>query len=467
MRKLYWYITAYLRKHGLTLALSLLIAIAIFSFSISVIVDKLEQKRRRYVGVVNYPTLHTLPRFIQEQLSYGLTKVESDDTVSPVLAERWTIEDDGKTYRFVIKDNLYWQDGKKLTPESIDYQFQDVETIVTPNDLVFKLPDEFVPFPGIVSQPILKTVSQRYFLFFSRPMLIGLGEYQLKDYQRTNQKITQLTVESNQEQIVYRFYPSQEAALEGFKLGEVDELFDFTYVGDMADWESIDIIPTLHTNQYLAAFFNNQIPILNKNVRQALSYAVTKPTDDTRAYGPINSKSWAYLKGLKAYDQNLDRAVERLLDEIPPEPLNIELTTTNAYALEAEEIKQQWQQLGEKAFETCQNDKDIEDKDKCKNVQISTNIKISNFPDTSNFQVILINQTSPPDPDQYYLWHSAQSSNFLHYKNTRIDSLLEKGRVTPDKNERRALYQEFQQFLLEDAPAIFLRHIETYDIKRK
>ena len=76
-------------------------------------------------------------------------------------------------------------------------------------------------------------------------------------------------------------------------------------------------------------------------------------------------------------------------------------------------------------------------------------------------------QESPPDPDQYFLWHSEQPTNFTRYKNTRIDSLLEKGRKTLDQQERTTIYQEFQQFLLEDPPAIFLRHLQSFELQRK
>ena len=69
----------------------------------------------------------------------------------------------------------------------------------------------------------------------------------------------------------------------------------------------------INYDQYLAVFFNNSDPLFNKNIRQALSYAVTKPEEPLRAIGPINPNSWAYLEGGKDYEQDYDRAVERLL----------------------------------------------------------------------------------------------------------------------------------------------------------
>ena len=93
-------------------------------------------------------------------------------------------------------------------------------------------------------------------------------------------------------------------------------------------------------------------------------------------------------------------------------------------------------------------------------------IRISNFPDSNNFQLLLIGQNIPADPDQYDLWHSDQSPNFTKCKNARIDNLLYKGLQTYDVKERTAIYQEFQQFFLEDPPAIFLRYLPSYTIRR-
>jgi peptide/nickel transport system substrate-binding protein len=79
---------------------------------------------------------------------------------------------------------------------------------------------------------------------------------------------------------------------------------------------------------------------------------------------------------------------------------------------------------------------------------------------------LLIGQESPLDPDQYANWHSEQATNFSGYKNTRIDNLLEKGRTAKEQRERIEIYQEFQQFFLEDAPAVFLQHLESYSVQR-
>ena len=64
------------------------------------------------------------------------------------------------------------------------------------------------------------------------------------------------------------------------------------------------------------------------------------------------------------------------------------------------------------------------------------------------------------DPGLAYSYlHSSQirnGFNFSAYKNPRVDSLLDKARITLDPEKRKAIYYEFQEELLQDPPGIFL-----------
>ncbi len=466
MRKFYWYLTAYIHKHGLVVVASVLGAIVLFSFLIPILVTNLEKNTRYYVGIVGEYTLETLPPVIKNQISVGLTSVEADGTVAPLLSDRWTIEHEGLTYRFVLKDDIFWQDGKRLEPSDIKYDLKDVETIITPNDIVYKLPGPFAPFPTIVSEPLLRPTTLVKYFFLKRPSYLGIGEYHITDYTLRGNRLTQLVIDGKTERYVYRFYLTEADAITAYKHGQVDILPDLAGVYDIMNWKNTLVEQKMQSDQYLAVFFNLRSPLFDKNVRQALNYALTKPGEAERAIGPINPQSWAYLEGGKGYEKDWNRGSERLLSEIPPQPLQLELVTTALFEKDAEAIKQEWESFGQKVYDDCLAKKDISDKTTCERVKIAVTVKITNFPDTSNFQVLLIGQQAPPDPDQYALWHSQQSTNFTGYKNTRIDNLLEKGRQTFDQKERKELYQEFQQFFLEDSPAVFLRHLRSYSIER-
>jgi len=73
----------------------------------------------------------------------------------------------------------------------------------------------------------------------------------------------------------------------------------------------------------------------------------------------------------------------------------------------------------------------------------------------------------PKDPDQYALWHSNQNiTNITNYANPRIDKLLEDGRTQIEQTARQKIYLDFQRFLLEDAPVVFLYHPTLYTVFR-
>jgi len=85
-----------------------------------------------------------------------------------------------------------------------------------------------------------------------------------------------------------------------------------------------------------------------------------------------------------------------------------------------------------------------------------------------DYQCFLAILDIPHDPDQYSIWHSTQTqSNLSKYQNPRIDKLLEDGRIELNTEERKVIYLDFQRFLLEDAPAVFLYHPVVYSIERK
>jgi peptide/nickel transport system substrate-binding protein len=454
------------RKHGLIFLSSIAVALLFFSFLLPLLNKKLAFKKSTYIAIVGEYTLTDLPKPIKNQLSAGLTKIGADLQAESFLADRWVVEDDGKQYRFVLKKDVKWQDGKDLKPEDILYNFSDVTTISTPNEVIFTLPEAFAPFAVSVSEPILRTSWEKKMFSPSKMNIIGIGQYKMIDYKLKGNNLSEFKIDGPDARYIYRFYLTENEALASFKKGEVDVLLNISDCYDLCDWPNLETAKELAYDRYLSVFFNNSDPLLNKNIRQALSYILEKNYGSARAIGPINPNSWAYLQGGKDYAKDFDRAIERLVSEMPRNPLHFELTTGSNFIKEAEAIKKEFEAFAPMAIEKCKSNKDVTEKALCQNLDIKVNIKISNFPDLENYQLLLIGQESSIDPDQYFMWHSSQPTNFTHYKNTRIDSLLEKGRKILNLEDRRTIYQEFQQYLLEDPPAIFLRYLNNFSIAR-
>ena len=119
----------------------------------------------------------------------------------------------------------------------------------------------------------------------------------------------------------------------------------------------------------------------------------------------------------------------------------IELATIPSLLSYAEEIKEDWEKLG-------------------------LEVKVKSVFSLDEFEALLITQEVPVDPDQYLLWHSTQKMNISGYKSPKIDNLLEEGRKTLDQEKRKEAYLDFQRFLVEDTPAIFLFHPTLYTVSR-
>jgi peptide/nickel transport system substrate-binding protein len=54
----------------------------------------------------------------------GLTKIERDGTVVPLLAESWTIDPDGKLYTFKLKKGVKFHDGEDFDASDVKFSFE-------------------------------------------------------------------------------------------------------------------------------------------------------------------------------------------------------------------------------------------------------------------------------------------------------------------------------------------------------
>ncbi|MDD3003068.1 MAG: hypothetical protein PHS06_04355, partial [Candidatus Shapirobacteria bacterium] len=199
------------------------------------------------------------------------------------------------------------------------------------------------------------------------------------------------------------------------------------------------------TNEkYSSIFFNTQ-KINNKQLRQAIAYATPKTKDQNeRCLGPISPESWAYNPNIKEYNFDATRAKE-LFQNNKIDSINLIVGDRRLLSV-AEDIKKSWESI----------------------LGLKTNISIINQIDTENFDAILTYGSIPHDPDQYLFWHSTQigKSNLTKLNDSRIDKLLEDGRFAIDQIERKEIYQDFQKYLLEESPTIFLAFPNTYTINR-
>lgn len=432
-----WLLVAYIKKHFLFIIIGIILGSFLgikakylyFFFRPEIKIER--------IGIIGNYTQKNLPQDIQNLISYGLTSVSSNWKVIPKVAKKYEIKEQGKVYLFYLDQNYRWHDNnQKITTNDINYTFKDVK-IKRYNEFIieFTLAEPFSAFPSLVSQPLFKKG------------LIGLGEYKISRIEWEGKFISKLILDKKSKKIIFKFYPREKDALTGYNLGEINSVWGLTDKQKILALKKTQIFEFPDYHKYIGIFLNLRVGILGeKNFRLALNYALLdKEIKEKRAYSPINPNSWAYNPNIKKYEYNLlsaQKLLAKMREDNPKIKFKITLSAIRPYDKYAQTIADSWKKIG-----------------------VDAKLEIISVP-PARFEALLAAQEIPIDPDQYPLWHSTSKLNITGYDSKRIDKLLEDGRTIIDEQDRKEKYLEFQKYLVEDSPVIFLYFPANYTIAR-
>lgn len=458
------------------------------------------------VGQPNYlnPILvqfNQLDRDLSSLIFSGLTRLDEKGLIVPEMAERWELEDDGKSYLFHLRRDVRWHDRTPFTADDVaftveamqhdDFQgspevaelWRNVQVEQVDDYTVrFTMEVPFAPFleyttVGIIPRHLYADAVGKDMLaspYNLRP--IGTGPFKLTkisaagatlephaDYHAAPPRLAQLQ---------FRFYTDYSSAMAALERGEVDGLpyVEFEDVAKLRADEDLIVHSAPYYLRYGVLFLNNSsAPFDSKEVRQAVAHAVDREELIATALGgqgvlgntPVSPASWAYDAKSAAYDYDPERAKELLeaagwtdtdgngVREKDGANLSfVILTNDNKRRIKLGELLAE--DLREVGFE-CE-------------VQVSgwTDL-LKDYLATRRFKAVLAEQwLLTADPDVFGLWHSSQIGdggfNFSGVQNERIDGILEEARRVVDRARRTELYREFQQVWSDELPSIVLYH---------
>jgi len=78
---------------------------------------------------------------ILNNIMEGLTRFGDDYKAEPALATSWNVSEDGKTYVFKIREDVYWTDGKPLKAGDFEYSWKRILNPKTGGDYAYFLYD--------------------------------------------------------------------------------------------------------------------------------------------------------------------------------------------------------------------------------------------------------------------------------------------------------------------------------------
>ncbi len=460
------------------------------------------------------PTTETDPN-VTSLIFSGLTKLDGQGNIYGDLADKIDLDPEGKVYTFHIRDNATWHDGQPVTPQDVLFtihllqdphfpgdaalaDFWRTVTVDLPggNQVRFTLSDRNSPFLsyttlGLLPQHLLggiKAEELRDLPFNLSP--VGTGPYRFVQLDRNTPAID-LTLWSKHYEVVteaayyvqelrFQYYPSFELALDVAKQSKDSGVMGLSEVPITSLAQAAT---TLNPNQkdaswqfygyniaaYTALFFNFQSPLFSdRAVRQAASYAIDRDSIVQNALGgqaiagdgPIHPSSWAYKNETGKHKFDPDTAKKTLDDagwkvKTPGQPREKDGTkltftlVTNSSAerpLVAQLVQKQLVAVG---FD----------------VQVNTTALSSfdlqrTYLEPHRFDAAIFGWDKLlGDPDPYILWHSTQADggyNFTNFRDSEADQLLENGRRATNPNERKILYNQFQDLFASEVPAVVL-----------
>lgn len=432
----------------------------------------------------------------------GLYKFDSAGNVVPDLAESFpTISDDGLEYTVKLKPNEQWHNGKPLTADDIVFTIQTLQnaefnsphrsewqstTIEKIDDLTVKfiLTAQSAPFLNnltlpIISKAVWENISPANFAMTQNNIeAVGSGPYIIKEVRKLEQgSIQTIILESFAnyhgrrayiDTIKLNFYEDVEGVLTAIHGKQLDGFGFSPFEENVRLDESNNEfkITQLELPQYQAVFFNTSRKLFGDvRVRKALQLGTDTQAIINNIYngqgspinGPILSQ---HVTGIPAPVNltNIDEAKALLesagwkihdgenIRKKNGQELAFTLSTNNfpLNAKAAELVAGQWSQLGIKVSLNILPTKELTE----------------NSIRPRNYDALLFAQKLGADPDPFLFWHSSQirnpGLNLSMYANNTADKVMSEARAATNKSLRDEKYQQFQDIIQADAPAIFL-----------
>lgn len=224
--------------------------------------------------------------------------------------------------------------------------------------------------------------------------------------------------------------------------------------------EDVELLRSDSVSIDYIGFNTEKEPFNDPKVRQAITHAFDSEavlegvynSSGTPAEAPLAPGVLGYSEDLEGLDYNMERAQE-LLDEAGVKDLTINLMVNDDNPERVDValwVQESLSKLGIKV--------------NVEQVEWGAYLAATAAGEHDMFILGWSNSTGDPDNGIAPLFHSdniGDTGNRSFYNNPELDSILDEARQSTEESEREQLYMDAQQILVDDAPAIFIRHGEN------
>lgn len=422
--------------------------------------------------------------YVTSQIHEGLVWVDFTGTIAPRLAEKFE-RVDPTTYVFTLRQGVKFHNGEDLTSDDVKYSIERmlspeqksprasrldmIKTIETPDKgtVRFLLKEPFTPFLDrliggwayILNKKAVDAAAGDY---THKP--VGTGPFKYVDW-KTGDRATLERYDAYWgdkplfDRITFRPIPDQNTRLVELESGGLDYMMDLPpeEVKRLKSENKLQVFEGSAINYTYLAYNCKKAPFQdNPKLRKALAYAFDKKEINDVIYqglgkpaiSSLTPESWGHNPNVEPYNYDPAKA-KTLLQESGYRGGDIELSCNEDPLTRrtAERIQAQVKE----------------------NLGLDVTIKalefggFLNYIRTGEHQMFILGWNGGVDPDGiifplFATKNHGAAGNRAFYSNPQVDKLLDDAQKEPDQEKRKAMYQEAQKLIADDAPHAPIRH---------
>lgn len=454
-----------------------------------------------------------------------LLEIGYDGLVKPGLAEMPEVSEDGKVYKFTLKDGIKWQDGTPITSKDVEFTFKFIMdktytgryerenlNIAGWKDYRDGVSDKISGIEIIDDKHFnitLDSANAKSILYFATNLLaehvygkdyvqgnakdldkynrtpFGNGAYKFVSYKDGEE--VKLVANENYykgkpsiENLVFRVVNDTNQILL-LQNGDVDIVRQNIVVSD----DNLNIIDQMGFANaaitenlgygYIAINFGEPI-LQDVNVRKALAYGLDRKSVVKASFGdqanvidiPQSTVSWSYPEDQDFVKYNYDpEKAKSLLEEAGWKVGSDGIREKDGVKLSLKFLASSPNAVNDALVPVMINNyKDIGIELKAEQMEFRTLLEKQTEAKDGKFSYHLafLAWGLTPDPDSSAVFGSNGSSNKTKYSNPEVDELLNKALNELDRTKRAELYKDLYKKLSDDLPYIFLYQRKNMDV---
>jgi peptide/nickel transport system substrate-binding protein len=413
----------------------------------------------------------------------GLTKVNMDGTITPLLAESWSIDPDGKVYTFKLKKGVKFQDGEAFDSSDVKFTFERAKAAGSTNKAKKAVFDNIsrIETPDPYTVILLLNQADGNFLFrmgentavildpksapttASKP--VGTGPYKFDSWAKgSSLSLVKSDTFRNAaavklNKVTFRFINDPAAQVAALLAGDIDGMPRFGALESLKQLQGdgrFTVAQGGTEGKTIVSMNNRKKPFDDVRVRRAIAMAIDRKAviqGAQEGYGtPIGSHmvpsdaGYIDLTSMNAYDPEKSKAL--LKEAGVATPLNVTLTLPPPqYARKGGEIvAAQLAKVGIVA--------------KIENVEWAQWLS---GPFKGNFDLTIISHVEPLDFITVY----ADPNYYIGYDSKAFRDLVATYNATTDTKGRQKLLGDIQRQLATDSPAVYLFQLAQFAVSNK